>query len=317
MALRFTYNEESCRYEPVVVSPKAFFRNSLKFLGASLLIGVGFLIYYNYKFDLLDVRNLREQNSQLKTNWRVLDHELEKTSAELARLEEADDHTFRTILELEPLSLSIREAGTGGREKESNQISNPLIRTSASLAEKIANRLTIEQQSMQDLKHQLESKNSEWAARPAIQPINNKDLIQLHTVFGMRMHPIFGYVRPHNGLDFTAPHGSPVYATGDGVIEYTGYSTYGNVIYLNHGHHFQTRYAHLSKYIVAPGERVKRGQVIGFVGNTGVSAGPHLHYEVLYKGDKINPIGFFQRDLSNAEFEKLIQSKSNSISTLD
>ncbi len=317
MAQRFTYNEESCRYEPVVVTPKAFFRNTLKFFGASLLIGVGFLIYYNFKFDLSEVRDLREQNAQLKGDWKILQYQLEKTSGDLAKIEETDDQTFRTILEMEPLSQSIREAGTGGREKESANISHPLIKTAMVLSDKIVNRLTIEQQSMEDLKVQLHDKTSEWSSRPAIQPINNKDLIQLHLVFGMRLHPILGIVRPHNGLDFTAPHGSPVYATGDGIVDYTGYSTYGNVIYLNHSHHFETRYAHLSKYIVVPGQKVKRGEIIGYVGNTGVSAGPHLHYEVLYKGDKINPIGFFQRDLNNAEFEKLIQTKGNSVSTLD
>jgi murein DD-endopeptidase MepM/ murein hydrolase activator NlpD len=317
MALRFTYNEETCRYEPVVISPNAFVKRALSFLSISFLIGAAFLFYYNSKFDFVDEENQREENIKLKAEWQVLHAELEKTSADLAKLEEADDHTFRTILELEPLSQSIREAGTGGREKESDRITNSLIQSTVVLANKITNRLTIERQSMAELKKQLESKTSEWSSRPAIQPINNKNLIQLHTVFGMRLHPIFGYVRPHNGLDFTAPHGSPVYATGDGIVEYTGFSTYGNVVYLNHGFHFETRYAHLSKYIVTPGQKVKRGQVIGYVGNTGVSAGPHLHYEVLFKGDKINPIGFFQRDLSNSEFEKLIQSKSNSISTLD
>ena len=156
-----------------------------------------------------------------------------------------------------------------------------------------------------------------WASRPAIQPINNKDLKQLHTIFGMRMHPILGYVRPHNGLDFTAPHGSPVYATGDAVVMYTGFSTYGNVIYLDHGFGFETRYAHLTRYVVEPGQVIKRGQIIGYVGNTGLSAAPHLHYEVHYKNVAINPINFFQRDLSNKEYEKLIELGSKSTTSLD
>lgn len=215
------------------------------------------------------------------------------------------------------MSPTQREAGVGGREKESAGISYPIIKYVYDKAEKIKNRLDIETQSMQELKEELQKKQKMWASRPAIQPINNKDLKQLHTIFGMRMHPTLGYVRPHNGLDFTAPIGSPVYATGDAVVMYTGYSTYGNVIYLDHGFGFETRYAHLTRYIVEPGQMIKRGQIIGYVGNTGVSAGPHLHYEVHYKNVPINPINFFQRDLSNKEYEKLIELGSQSTTSLD
>ncbi|MBK5278117.1 MAG: M23 family metallopeptidase, partial [Bacteroidia bacterium] len=144
------------------------------------------------------------------------------------------------------------------------------------------------------------------------------DLMHLHTSFGMRFHPLLGFVRPHKGLDFTAPKGSPVYATGDGKVEYAEHSiSYGQVVYLNHGYNFQTRYAHLSQFIVARGEKVKRGQVIGYVGNSGLSVSDHLHYEVLYDGIQINPINFFQRDLSNKEYEKLIEVGSRETISLD
>jgi murein DD-endopeptidase MepM/ murein hydrolase activator NlpD len=164
----------------------------------------------------------------------------------------------------------------------------------------------------------VETKRAMWASRPAIQPIDNKDLMRLHTSFGLRFHPLLGYVRPHRGLDFTAANGTPVYATGDGRVSTSYYSnTFGNVVYLDHGFNFETRYAHLSKYIVEAGQFIKRGQIIGYVGNTGTSVSPHLHYEVLFKNEQINPINFFQRDLSNQEYEKLIRLASTEKSSLD
>jgi murein DD-endopeptidase MepM/ murein hydrolase activator NlpD len=132
------------------------------------------------------------------------------------------------------------------------------------------------------------------------------------------MHPILGYVRSHKGLDFSAPRGTLVYATGDGKVTMSYYSlSYGNVIYIDHGFDYETRYAHLNGFNVSAGQTVKRGEVIGFVGNTGISASPHLHYEVLYKGDQINPINFFQRDLNNKEYEKLITIGNRNNHSLD
>ena len=315
--LTYIYNPDTCKYEPIVVTPKQLGNDLLRFLGISLLIGIGGLVYVMVQMPPLDETIQQQKNQELKAEWRTLNRQIEKESDRLLALEKNDDENFRVILDLEPLSATQREAGVGGREKESASIPFSLIKKAYEKTEKIINRLDIQDQSMNQLKNELLKKEKMWAARPAIQPINNKDLTQLHTIFGMRMHPILGYIRPHNGLDFTAPMGSPVYATGDGAVMYTGFSTYGNVIYLDHGFGFETRYAHLTKYIVEPGQFVKRGQIIGYVGNTGLSHGPHLHYEVHYKNTPINPINFFQRDLSNKEYEKLIELGSRSNISLD
>ncbi|MBI3218135.1 MAG: peptidoglycan DD-metalloendopeptidase family protein [Bacteroidetes bacterium] len=315
--IRYTYNQETCKYEPIIVTPKAFGRKAMRFLSVCFLIGLAGSIYFHFKYPFLDETLQLEENAQLKAEWQVLNRQFTRSAEQLTSLEKNDDHNYRIILDLDPLSPTQREAGVGGREKESAGISYPIIKYVYDKAEKIKNRLDIETQSMQQLKEELQKKQKMWASRPAIQPINNKDLKQLHTIFGMRMHPTLGYIRPHNGLDFTAPMGSPVYATGDAVVMYTGFSTYGNVIYLDHGFGFETRYAHLTRYIVEPGQMIKRGQIIGYVGNTGVSAGPHLHYEVHYKNVPINPINFFQRDLSNKEYEKLIELGSQSTTSLD
>lgn len=316
--VRYTYNHETCRYEPIIVSPKAAGRKLLSFLAISFVIGVAGLFYFNHKFPLLDETIHERENLKLKTEWQVLLKQLDHTSNQLSLLEQNDDQNYRVILDLEPLDYTQREAGVGGREKESAGITYPLIKAAYERVEKIRNRLEIEAQSMQQLKEELERKEKMWASRPAIQPISNKHLTHLHTLFGLRLHPLLGYIRPHNGLDFSAATGTPVYATGDGKVSYAQFSqSYGNVVYINHGFDFETRYAHLSKFIVSSGETVKRGQVIGYVGNTGLSVASHLHYEVLYKNDFINPINFFQRDLNNKEYEKLIEIGSKSVTSLD
>jgi murein DD-endopeptidase MepM/ murein hydrolase activator NlpD len=316
--IRYTYNAETCKYEPVIVSPKAAGRKILFFLGVSFIIGLIGLIYFNSRFPHLDETIQTAENQKLKTEWQVLLKQLDRTSEQLSKLEQNDDHNYRVILDLEPLDITQREAGVGGREKESSFIGNYFIRNAYEQAEKINNRLEIEAQSMKQLTEELARKEKMWASRPAIQPVSNKDLTHLHTIFGLRVHPLLGYVRPHNGLDFTAPIGSPIYATGDGRVSNAQHSaSYGNVVYLDHGFGFETRYAHMTRYIVTAGQSVKRGQVIGYVGNTGLSVAAHLHYEVLYQNTPINPINFFQRDLNNKEYEKLIELGSRSVSSLD
>ena len=316
--IRFTYNPETCKYEPIVVTGKKISRQLFSFLSISLALGAIGLIFFNHKYPYRDETLLQEENQSLKMQWRVLNNRLERTSIALANLEQADDQNYRVILDLDPLPQSVREAGVGGREAESASIIYPLIRYAYEKVEKLKNRLEIEIQSFNKLNKELSDKEKMWAARPAIQPVSNEDLKHLHTLFGMRFHPLLGFVRPHKGLDFTAPKGSPVYATGDGKVEYAEYSdSFGQVVYLNHGYSFQTRYAHLTKFIVSKGETVKRGQVIGFVGNSGLSVSDHLHYEVLYEGIQINPINFFQRDLNNKEYEKLIEVGSRETISLD
>jgi len=318
MALRYHYNPDTCRYEPIVVAPRVFFKKVLRFLGLSLLIGFCGLLSYNYKYPLVDETNLAKENQKLKAEWQVINAQLKETSDKLAAVEESDDNNFRVILGMEPLSPSQREAGVGGREKASAEIKYPLIRDAVNFSEKIKNRLTVEANSMEELKQQLRHNELEWASRPAIQPISNKDLIYLSTVFGLRLHPVLGDWSEHLALDFAAHRGTHIYATGDGVVNYaSGGTTYGNAVFINHGYGYETRYAHMSKILVSVGQKIKRGQVIGYVGSTGLSKGDHLHYEILTRGKKVNPIHFFQQDLTSQEFEKLISFAHEGNESLD
>src|SRR5690606_6740969 len=300
----FTYNDETCRYEPVVQDGKYFLRNAGIFLGLAFLVSVVAFFVYKDQAVALSEEILQSQNNRHKSEWEVIDKRIAQASAELERLIEKDDHNYRIILDSQPLGSSIRDAGTGGSEKMdlSSIQAFPDIYEGYKRIDKLARQVDIERQSFTELHQLLEEKMRIWASRPAIQPIDNRQLNRLHLTFGPRMHPIFGRVIDHNGLDFAASQGTPVYATGDGrVIRAYHSESSGEVVLIDHGHGFESRYAHLSEFKTRPGERVKRGQVIGLVGNTGHSVSSHLHYEVLYKGEHINPINFFQRDLSNSE----------------
>ncbi len=320
MATRFRYNETTCKYEPFFVKGKVLRNRVLLFITLSLTLAVCAYAYLLKFIPSLDEVMLDEENQKLRIEWEILHDEIDESNSKLLTLIEKGDHNYRVILDSEPLDPSIREAGIGGSQKiNTAQLEDyPLVLNEYRKVEKLKHQLDVELQSYDEIARMYEQKSMMWAARPAIQPISNKTLTHLHSTFGERFHPLLGYVRDHKGLDFTADVGTPVYATGDGVVKSAYLSTtFGNVIFLDHGYGYETRYAHLSKFNTKRGDKIKRGDIIGFVGSTGLSGGPHLHYEVLYKGLQINPINFFQRDLSNKEYEKLVEEGSKYREPLD
>lgn len=320
MATRFRYNATTCRYEPFYVQGKVLRNRVILFLSLSLSLAIGSYIYVLKYIPSLDEIFLAEENHRLNVEWDILHDEIAQANQKLLALIEKGDNNYRVILDSEPLAASIREAGIGGSEKiNTSQLqAYPLVLNEYRTFEKLKHQLEVELQSYDEIAKMLEQKTIMWAARPAIQPVSNKTLTHLHATFGERFHPVLGYVRDHKGLDFTADIGTPVYATGDGTVKIAYFSgSFGNVIFIDHGYGYETRYAHLSGFNAKRGQKIKRGDIIGFVGNTGLSKGPHLHYEVVYKGLQINPINFFQRDLSNKEYEKLVEEGSKYNEALD
>lgn len=318
--IRFRYNEKTCRYEPFYIKGKVLRNRMLLFLSLSLALSLGSYVYVLKYIPSLDEMFLTEENQRLKIEWDILHDQIQVANEKLITLIEKGDRNYRVILDSEPLDPSIREAGIGGSEKiNTSQLQEfPLVLREYLILEKLKHQLDVEMQSYDEIARMYEEKTAMWAARPAIQPVSNKTLTHLHTTFGERFHPLLGYVRDHKGLDFTADIGTPVYATGDGVVKIAYFSlSFGNVIFLDHGYGYETRYAHLSTFNAKKGQKIKRGDIIGFVGDTGLSHGPHLHYEVVFKGQQINPINFFQRDLSNKEYEKLVEEGSKHTESLD
>ena len=318
--IKYRYNPITCKYEPWYLKGKELRRRTTIFLSIAFVLAVVSFFVFTSQSGSLDEVILAYKNESLKFEWEILQKRLTVNEERLSSFIDKDDNNYRVILDTNPLPGDVRNAGIGGSTKmDLTEIgTNPLLLVNYEKLGKLKHQLDIEIQSYDELKNIAHDKMEMWATRPAIQPINNKQLDRLHMSYGPRLHPIFHVFMDHKGLDFAASKGTPVYSTGDGKIIMTYFSaSYGNVIYVDHGYGYETRYAHLSRFRVTPGQRVKRGQVIGEVGSTGNSVSYHLHYEVLFKGTHVHPINFFQRDLNNKEYEKLIEIGSQQYHPLD
>jgi murein DD-endopeptidase MepM/ murein hydrolase activator NlpD len=318
--IRYRYNPDTCKYEPWYLKGKALKKKFFIFVTTALILATAASVIYVRQMGSFDEMILSQKNMRLKTEWHLLEDRIASSYEHLDGLVEKDDHNYRFILDSGPLAPAIREAGIGGSEKfDSRPLKGfPELLKSYRSIEALQHRVDVEVQSFSELDKLVRQRTEMWATRPAIQPISNKQLDRLHLTYGSRFHPIHQVWKEHKGLDFTASRGTPVHATGDGKILMAYFSgSYGNVIYVNHGFGYETRYAHLSGFAVKDGDKVRRGQIIGYVGNTGTSVSAHLHYEVLFNGQHVNPINFFQRDLNNKEYEKLIDIGSQQDHPLD
>jgi murein DD-endopeptidase MepM/ murein hydrolase activator NlpD len=267
-------------------------------------------------------KKLQHQLSFYKHQVEMLNRKMSNVNSTLAELESRDNKIYRVIFEADPLPSSVLDAGTGGTDKykefEAFSGSELLIDANKKL-DNISSKLLILDQSYAQLTKLAKNRKEMLATVPAIQPISNKDLKQLSSGFGYRLHPIYKQMQLHTGIDFTAPTGTDIYATGDGVVmgKDPNGSGYGNHVIINHGYGYKTLYGHMSKVLVKPGQKIKRGELIGKVGSTGQSTAPHLHYEVMKDGKKINPINFFHNDLNSKQYEQLIELANQSNQSLD
>lgn len=309
--VKYRYNHETCTYEPIFHSGSVWTKRILMFMTLALTIASSGVYWYNQNYPSIDEQKLELENEILLTQWSVLNDKINSISSQLAELEFVDDFNYRTVLDLPKLDSSIRFGGTGGHEVfllPHEEL--PLIMNSYDKMKRIKNRLVVEKQSLDEIEKTISYKEQMMVTRPAMMPINNEQLTRFNTIYGMRLHPILGDWRLHKGLDLTAPTGTPVYASGNGIITYASWlGGLGNAIIINHGFGFVSRYGHLSKFNIVNGQRVKRGDLIGFVGNTGLSTNSHLHYEILYRNKHVNPIDFMYRDLKQEEYEKLLSDK--------
>lgn len=313
---RYRYNSESLRYELVTESASSIKRLLVKCLTLSVVIAsLGYYVYLTTVGSPKSIA-LQQEHDKLSTEWYQAGQRLDKTEAQLRAMLKRDASVYTVILDRIPKTNQENLAGSGGSPQQ-NFISKVVARNFKKLSQLEATG-EVQKSSFAEIKKLLIRRQQEWQARPAIQPIHNQQLDRLHMTYGARFHPIFKVTKDHKGLDFAAPRGTPVYATGNGVVLRSDFSgSYGNVVYIDHGFGYETRYAHLSRIATREGLFVKRGEIIGYVGNTGNSVASHLHYEVLLHGNNVNPIGYFQRDLSNKEFEKLIENSRKKTNPLD
>lgn len=319
---KYFYNTDTHRFEKLEVSWQL---KALRIFGLASAVIVSSVIVVAIAFQFVDSpkeKTLRTEIRQVREQYVVLQGQIEQMHKDLNELEHRDNDIYRTVFESEPLPDSVRIGKTYSSidpEQFAYTNTDVLIESVQHGVEALRHRLLVQKKSFDTLEKIVKTKEQMLTAIPAIQPLSNKTLERLASGFGYRIDPIYKTPKMHTGLDFTAAVGTPIYATGDGVVHTAGYDNggYGNHVIINHGYGYETMYGHMVKIKKHRGERVRRGEVIGWVGSTGKSTGPHCHYEVIRKGEKIDPVHYFFNDLSAAEYERIVRIAASSNQSFD
>lgn len=304
---KYIYQPDLLRYIPEKKSWKAqLIRNSPFFLIAFILGILTFVITSALSLTPEEIR-LKSVNHELEIQYHELNLKLSQLNQQIVQLESTDDNVYRALLGESPIDTTIRKAGIGGAAlRPTNRQYPEIVRSTRATIEQFQSRLAIEEKSLVKLLKIAGNNNDRMLHLPAIMPIENKDLRRTGAGFGMRFHPILGIYRIHEGIDFIVPSGTEIYSTAGGIIKDVRLSkTFGKIVEIDHQYGYTTLYAHLSKYNVAVGQKVNRGEVIAWSGSTGLSSGPHLHYEVHLKGTEIDPVNYFFNDLSAKQYEEI------------
>ncbi|MCF8276513.1 MAG: M23 family metallopeptidase [Flavobacteriales bacterium] len=320
--VKFQFDKRTLTYRKVEIGTKQIMVRVFGYLAAASVFAVIVIVLFTTFFDSPKEKQLKREIAQLELQYKLLGNRMARVDQVLAELQEKDDDIYRVIFEAEPIPNSVRDAGFGGvnRYRDLEQLTNSeiVIGTTKRLDE-LTKKLVVQSRSFDEVIALAKNKEAMLASIPAIQPISNDKLTRVASGFNFRIHPIYKVRHFHTGIDFTAPRGTEIYATGDGVVEdvIVKGRGYGNHVVIDHGFGYETLYAHMSKFKVKKGDKVKRGDVIGYVGSTGTSTAPHCHYEVIKNGEKINPMNFFFNDLSPEEYEKVLELSSQSNQSFD
>jgi murein DD-endopeptidase MepM/ murein hydrolase activator NlpD len=305
------FNPETLAFEDKKLKAKDIFMQLIWFLATAIAFSILVLWIAFYLFDSPKEKMLRRENNELKQQLKTLNYRMNMIDEVLLDVQDRDDEVYRVIFEREPVSKSLRYNdlyGSGSLSSVDATDAAHLMEVMDLRSKQLILRLATQEKSLDTVLRLAQEKEKLLAATPAIRPLKN--MYKVTSGFGNRYHPILKVLRPHTGIDITAPKGTPVYATADGIVaqDDAAGSGYGIAVVLNHGYSYQTVYAHLSKKIVKTGQKVKRGQIIGYVGNTGLSVGSHLHYEVIKNGKFVNPVHYFFSDITPEEYEQILES---------
>ncbi len=311
---KFKYNPDTVSYEKVDNSFVQKTKRLIPHFIGSLFFGIILVIVFFYFIDSPKEKELKREKQEILANYQVLNKELDEITGVLKDIQYRDDNIYRTIFEAEPISKDVRKAGFGGVDSYQSLRhldQKEIVANTTQRFDIISKQLYIQSKSFDEVADLAKTKDQMIKRIPSILPIKSSQIKRIGP-FGMRKHPIYGIWKLHEGTDLTARKGTEIHATGDGVIEKIKSSKrgYGNQIVINHGFGYKTRYAHLSKFLVKEGQKVKRGEIIGLVGNTGLSTGPHLHYEVRKNGRAIDPINFYFEDLTPAQYDEMIKQST-------
>ncbi|OSY86913.1 peptidase M23 [Tenacibaculum holothuriorum] len=317
--VKYYYDPETLSYRKIEPKKSETVKKSILWiLGAMLIAFFGFIGFSQFLMSPKE-RTQKRELENLKLHYELLSKRMEESSEVLTALQERDNNIYRTYFEANPIPEEQRKAGFGGvnRYKHLDGFNNSeMIKDVTKKIDVLSKQMVVQSKSLDEIVNLAREKHKMLAAIPAILPVKNQDLTRTASGYGMRMHPILKVWKMHNGMDFTAPTGTPIFASGNGkVVKAHRSSTFGKVIYIDHGYGYTTIYAHMSKMVARKGQKVKRGDLIGYVGNTGRSAAPHLHYEVHKNGRPVNPIYYYYGDLTPEEFiamQKASQQKGQS-----
>lgn len=314
-SIKYRFNPETLSYERI---EKKLKKRIIEFLvskaATTLLFTAIFFLIFVTVIHSPDERRLRDKNRQLQLKFHLLQKSFSHTQKILTDLQNRDDNIYRSIFEAKPIPYSIRKAGFGGTDKylkyKGSGVSDVVIQSARQL-DQITKQIYIQSKSFDDVVEMIKNKERMLASIPAIQPVANKHLTGF-CPFGMRQHPILDIYRLHAGVDLCARQGTEIYAAGDGtVIRAKLGKGVGYYVMIDHGYGYKTLYGHVSKMLVRAGQKVKRGDVIALVGTTGVSLTPHLHYEVHKNGKQVDPVNFYLNDLSEEEYNRMIEISSS------
>jgi murein DD-endopeptidase MepM/ murein hydrolase activator NlpD len=308
--IKYFYNTNTLRYEKLSTPLRIRLLRLFGFLSA-LIVSSAIVIYLYSKFGPKpkDPENARYE--LMKDNYKLLKSKVGDLEEQVATLEKRDNEVYRSIFEQNPLPDSAR-AKLIEKKKELEKVNSltdeTLTKEIAAQLNNLEARVKYQMGSYVGIEKLIENQEEKIASIPAIQPVSNKELTKIASGFGFRIHPIYGIAKMHNGLDFTAPQGTPIYATGNGQVTTAGVGGgAGNHVIINHGYGYETVYMHMVRIKAVVGQVVKRGEVIGWVGTTGASTGPHCHYEVHVNGIPVDPVYFFYNDLNAEEFDRMLK----------
>jgi murein DD-endopeptidase MepM/ murein hydrolase activator NlpD len=320
--IKYYYNTKTLRFEKLEVPLRVKLLRVFGFIAASLVTAAIIFLIASRLIESPEAKILRQQNDDLKDNYAVLQERTKQLELQIHELVERDNAVYRSIFEAAPIpdSARIKDIET---KKEVRLVQSmgetELVNNLTNQLNKLSLLAAYQEKSFKEIEKMVANKEKFLASIPAIQPVSNKNLSRVASGFGNRIDPVYKIPKFHAGLDFTAPIGTPIYAAADGTVKTANFNSggYGNHVVINHGYGYETLYGHMVRIKARAGQTVKRGEVIGYVGNTGKSTGPHCHYEVHRNGQPVNPIYYFYNDLTPEQFDRLLKIAASSNQSLD
>jgi len=312
---KFHFNSETLSYEQIEHTITHWLKQFLIHTLSGMSLGAVFFFIFVTFVDSPEEKQLGQEKSHMQAQYKVLQRQFSEMQEVVSDLQERDDNLYRVVFQADPIPFSVRRAAATNNDYYEQLLdmtnSEVVVSTTKKLNE-LKKELYIQSKSYDELVLLAKNKENMLQNLPAIQPVLNKNLKQMASGYGWRIDPVYHTRRFHAGMDFAAPVGANIYATGNGQVISAGWQQgYGNCVQINHGYGYVTLYGHMSAFKIHAGQKVKRGDVIGLVGSTGKSTGPHLHYEVHYKGEIMNPQNYYFLDLSPADYDRMVQMSNN------